>query len=302
MSHVWTGVFPAVTTKFKDDFSLDREEMIRSFQLQMDAGVDGFITTGSLGEASSLTIDEKVEVLKIAKEVAKGKVPVLGTVAEDSTAKAIEFAQKAEAAGADGFMVLPGMRYIADVREAVYHYQSVANAVSKPLMIYNNPVAYGTDLGEEGVAELLKDPKFVALKESSDDIRRTTTLRNRFGDRMAIFTGVDNLAMEALVMGADGWVAGLVVAFPKETVAIYKLVKAGRIAEAREIYRWFIPLLNLDVSTKLVQNIKLVEKLACGSTETVRAPRLPLIGEQRAYVEKVVADALAKRPTLPTDI
>ncbi|MBK1664639.1 dihydrodipicolinate synthase family protein [Rhodospirillum rubrum] len=295
----WKGVFPAVTTKFKADLSLDGDEMRRCVQAQVDAGVDGLICCGSLGEASTLDLDEKVAVVALALEVAGGRIPVLATVAEATTARACAFAKKAEEIGADGFMILPGMQYVSDGREAVAHYQAVAASVSKPLMIYNNPVAYRVDLGEEEIATLIEDPKFVAIKESSDDVRRTTTLRNRFGARLKIFGGVDNLALEGLLMGADGWVAGLVCAFPRETVAIYRLVRAGRLDEARTLYRWFVPLLELDVSTKLVQNIKLAEALACGSTETVRPPRLPLVGAERARVEAIIQTALACRPALP---
>jgi dihydrodipicolinate synthase/N-acetylneuraminate lyase len=299
MKTYWSGVFPAVTTRFAADLSIDAEAMRRALALQIEAGVDGIICCGSLGEASTLTVDEKVEVVALAREVADGRIPVLGTVAETTTARATEFVRKAQAAGADGFMVLPGMQYVSDLREAVTHYRAVAAASERPLMIYNNPVSYRVDLGEDGIAELLEDQKFVAIKDSADDVRRVTRLRNRFGDRLAIFAGVDNLALESLLMGADGWVAGLVCAFPRETVAIHRLVRAGRIAEALAIYRWFVPLLDLDVSTKLVQNIKLVESIVHGFADTVRPPRLPLAGTERTRVEEIVRTALATRPALP---
>jgi len=295
----WTGVFPALTTRFTADHALDHAPMRAHFGWQVDCGVDGLITTGSLGEASTLEVAEKVEVARLAVEAAAGRVPVLATVAESATHRARRFVREAEAVGVDGFMVLPGMPYVSDLRETVAHYQAVADAASKPLMIYNNPVAYRVDLGIEGLDALAAEPKFVAIKESSDDVRRVTRLRTRFGDRFRIFAGVDNLALESLFMGADGWVAGLVDAFPEETVAIYCLARAGRDREALEIYRWFAPLLELDVSTKLVQNIKLAGALVGRSTEHVRPPRLPLAGEERARVERIVADALDCRPSLP---
>jgi len=295
----WKGVFPAVTTRFTADHALDGDAMLKHCAWQVDCGVDGMITTGSLGEASTLDLDEKVEVARIALQAANGRIPVLATVAEVTTAKAREFVRKADAAGVDGFMVLPGMQYVADLREAVAHYQAVAAATDKPLMIYNNPVAYRVDLGMDGLVELSKNPQFVAIKESSDDIRRTTQILNRFGDRFRIFAGVDNLALESLFMGAHGWVAGLVDAFPEETVAIYRLYKAGRYEEALAIYRWFTPLLELDVSNKLVQNIKLAGAKVGRSTEHVRPPRLPLVGAERAAAEKIIDEALATRPKLP---
>ena len=298
----WQGVFPAVTTKFNEDGSLDFAGNVAHISWQIENGVDGVVVCGSLGEASTLEVDEKVEVVKAAKEASAGRIPVIATVSETSTQRGLVFAEKAQAAGADGFMVLPGTLYHADGREAVAHYQTIANASDKPILIYNNPIGYRVDLGEEELAELAKDPKFQAIKESSDDIRRTTTLRNRFGDRFSIMMGVDNLALESLMMGADGWIAGLVDAFPAETVAIYKLAKAGRWDEAREIYRWFVPLLDLDVNTKLVQNIKLAGLVVGRCNDVVRMPRMPLAGDERAKVVKVVEDALATRPTLPTDI
>ncbi|AWK88373.1 dihydrodipicolinate synthase family protein [Azospirillum thermophilum] len=299
MSISWQGVFPAVTTKFKDDHSLDIAEMKTHFTRQIDAGVDGIITTGSLGEAGTLILEEKVEVARTAVEVSRGRVPVLATVVEANTARSVEFVKKAEAAGVDGFMILPAVPYVSDARETLTHFKAIAAAASKPIMIYINPVAYRVDVDLDMLAELANDPKFVAIKESSDDVRRVTRTINRFGDRYRIFCGVDNLALEALFMGADGWVAGLVDAFPEETVAIYKLFRAGRFDEALKIYRWFIPLLELDVSTKLVQNIKLAEAMAGIGNERVRPPRLPLAGEERDRVVRIIEQALKTRPTLP---
>jgi len=295
----WSGIFPAVTSKFTEDDRLDHEEMARCFAVQIEAGVDGLIVCGSLGENMTLSAEEKLDILKTAKAAANGR-PVLMTVAESSTARAAQAASAAEKAGADGLMVLPGIPYKSDERETMAHFRGVAAASDLPIMIYNNPVAYGVDVTPAMFEALADEPKFVALKESSDDIRRVTDIASRLGDRYALFTGVDNLALESIAMGAVGWVAGLVVAFPHETVAIWRLARAGRFEEARAIYRWFRPLLDLDVSTKLVQNIKIAETLALGSNDRCRAPRLPLAGEERRKVEAVVRQAIKERPVLPT--
>lgn len=294
---MWTGILPAVTTKFKEDGSLDHAEMERCFALQMEAGCDGIIVCGSLGEGPMLSHDERIAVLKTALSVTKGK-PTLLTVAEAGTREACELAAKGRKAGATGLMVVPSPIYHTEPRETVATLKAVAAAGDLPVMIYSNRVAYRVDVTPEIMEALASDSRFVAVKESSDDIRRTTEIFNRLGDRYAVLTGVDNLAFEALSVGAVGWVAGLVCAFPSETVAIYRLLKQGRAAEALEIYRWFRPLLDLDVSTYLVQNIKLAEALAIGSTEHVRAPRMPIAGERRAQVEAIVRDALDRRPSL----
>ena len=295
---MWQGVLPAVTTKFKDDGSLDHDEMLRCFQLQMDAGVDGLIACGSLGEGPMLSHDERLEVFKLCKQVSGAK-PALLTVAEAATRDACALAQKAAKAGADGLMVVPSTIYHTDPRETVATLKAIAQAADLPIMIYSNRLAYRVDVTVEIMEELASDARFVAVKESSDDIRRSIDIINRFGDRFDLLTGVDNLAFEALTVGAVGWVAGVGLAFPDETVAIYRLVKAKRYDEALAIYRWFRPLLDLDVSTYLVQNIKLAEALVIGSNERVRAPRLPLAGERRAKVEQTIRTALACRPALP---
>ena len=295
---MWTGVFPAVTTKFTEKDELDHAEMERCFALQMEAGCDGIIVAGSLGEGPMLSHDEKLEVLKTARRVAGGK-PVLLTVNEPGTREACAMARKAVGAGADGLMVVPSPIYHTNPEETVAALSAVAAAGDLPVMIYSNRLAYRVDVTVPVMQELAGDARFVAIKESSDDIRRTTEIINAFGDRFDLFTGVDNLAFEALSVGAIGWVAGLVTAFPAETVAIYRLMKAGRRDEALAIYRWFRPLLDLDVSTYLVQNIKLAEVFAIGTNDRVRMPRKPLSGERRKMVEKVVKDALEKRPQLP---
>jgi dihydrodipicolinate synthase/N-acetylneuraminate lyase len=294
----WTGVYPAVTTHFTEDDRLDAAAMEKSFDAQLRAGVDGLIVCGSLGEASTLEPEEKLETLAIARRVAHGRSPVLLTIMEGSTRRGCALAEKAARQGVDGFMVLPGAPYKSDSRETMAHYRAIARAGGKPVMIYNNPVAYGVDITPSMLVEMADEPLFVAVKESSDDVRRVTRIFNACGERFAIFTGVDNLALESFAVGAHGWVAGLVCAFPEETVAIWKLSQQGRMAEALRIYRWFQPLLDLDVSARLVQNIKLVEALVTGASDRCRAPRLPLAGDERAKVEQIVKAALARRPDL----
>jgi dihydrodipicolinate synthase/N-acetylneuraminate lyase len=295
---MWRGVFPAVTTKFTENGDLDFAEMERCFGLQVEADVDGIIVCGSLGENMTLEPEEKIEILKLARSAA-GVRPVLMTICESSTRRGAAAAKAAAKAGADGFMILPGVPYKSNPEETLTHVQAVAASGGLPVMVYNNPIAYGVDVTIPMFEQLAKNDLVVAMKESTDDIRRITDVFNAFGDRFDVFTGVDNLAFESLVMGAHGWVAGLVVAFPKETVAIYKLIKAGRLDEARAIYRWFRPLLDLDVSTNLVQNIKLAEVYAIGSNDRVRGPRLPLSGQARSNVVAVIEKALAARPELP---
>jgi dihydrodipicolinate synthase/N-acetylneuraminate lyase len=295
---MWSGVLPAVTTKFTQDDRLDHAEMERCFGLLIDAGCDGLIVAGSLGEGPMLSHDEKLEVMATARKVA-GARPVLLTINEAATRDGAALAKRAAAAGADGLMVVPSPIYHTNPDETVATLKAVAAAGGLPVMIYSNRMAYRVDVTVDVMAELANDPLFVAIKESSDDIRRTTDIFNRFGDRFDVFTGVDNLAFEAFSVGAVGWVAGLVTAFPKETVAIWRLMQAGRREEALAIYRWFRPLLDLDVSTYLVQNIKLAEVHAIGTNERVRMPRKPLAGQARAAAEKILKDALATRPTLP---
>ena len=295
---MWHGVIPAVSTKFNQDGSLDMAEMARCFALMMDSGCDGLIACGSLGEGPMLSHAERIEVLRLAKQVS-GDRPALLTIAEAATRDACALAEKAARAGADGLMVVPSTIYHSNHKETVASLRAIAAAGDLPVMIYSNRLAYRVDVTCDMLEELAGDARFVAIKESSDDIRRSTDIINRFGARFALFTGVDNLAFEALAVGAVGWVAGLVLAFPRETVAIYRLMRQGRHGEALAIYRWFRPLLDLDVSTYLVQNIKLAEAMAIGSNERVRAPRMPLEGEQRARAERLIRSALETRPQLP---
>lgn len=295
----WEGVYPAVTTKFFKDQTLDIEGYKRGIKIQMDAGVHGIVTCGSLGENNVLSSEEKIKLLEATIEVVNGKLPIIMTVAECITSEAINFVKKCSSVGADGYMILYPMRYPSDTRETLHYMHKVADASQKPSMIYNNPIAYKTFIDLDMFEDLGKNPLYESTKESTGDIRYMTDIINRFGDRFKIMSGVDDLAFESLVMGADGWIAGLVDAFPRETVVIYELIKVGRIKEARDIYRWFFPLLHLDVGGKFVHNIKLVEDVVGTGTEWMREPRLQLVGEERAAVLKVVNDALACRPTLP---
>ena len=299
MSLKWEGVMPAVTTKFTDDDTLDLQMFETNINAQLDAGVHGIVLGGTLGEASTLLDSEKRILTKTTVEIVKGQVPVLINIAEQSTKGAIEAAQKAEDDGAKGLMMLPPMRYKAGDHETVEYFKAVANSTSLPIMIYNNPVDYKIEVTLDMFEELLKCDNIQAVKESTRDISNVTRIKNRFGDRLKIMTGVDTVALESLLMGADGWVAGLVCAFPAETVAIFELQKAGRIKEAIEIYRWFLPLLELDINPKLVQNIKLAEVFTGIGTEFVREPRLPLQGEERKHVLNIIEEGMRTRPTLP---
>ncbi|WP_425657361.1 dihydrodipicolinate synthase family protein [Tenacibaculum ascidiaceicola] len=299
MSINWKGVMPAVTTKFTNDDTLDLNMFEVNIKAQLEAGVHGIVLGGTLGEASTLSDNEKRTLTRTTVNLVNNQVPVLMNIAEQTTKGAIEAAQKAEEDGAKGLMMLPPMRYKAGDRETVEYFKAVANNSSLPIMVYNNPVDYKIEVTLDMFDELLKCNNIEAVKESTRDISNVTRIKNRFGDRLKIMTGVDTLALESLLMGADGWIAGLVCAFPKETVAIYELQKAGRIQEALEIYRWFLPLLELDINPKLVQNIKLAEVATGIGTENVRAPRLPLIGEERKHVLNVIEAGLKNRPTLP---
>jgi len=293
----WNGIFPAITTKFHADESIDAEGTARHIDFQIRNGIHGVVTCGSLGEASTLTLEEKLEVAKIALEAANGRVPVLANVSETSTREALRYIDGANRLGVAGFMVMPSLIYVADAREAMTNVRLMADAAQQPVMVYNNPVAYRVDLKPEHFAQLADQPQLVAIKESCGDVRRITDLRNTVGERYQLFCGVDDLAFEALCLGADGLLAGVGCAFPRETVVLYDLVKAGNIVEALKLYQWMTPMLHLDVSTKLVQNLKLIDVLAGVGSEHVRRPRLPLVGEERAFVESVVRKALAARPT-----
>jgi len=295
---VWQGVIPAVTTKFTEDGALDFKEMERCYGLQVDAGVDGLIACGSLGEGPMLSHDERLDVLKAIQQATRGK-PALLTIAEAATDQSCRLAERAAKAGASGLMVVPSMVYHTNRDETLTALRMVADAADLPVMIYSNRIGYRVDVTNDMLLELSEDKHFVAVKESSDDIRRTTEAVHLLKGKMAVFTGVDNYAFEALAVGAVGWIAGLVTAFPRETVTIYKLMMAKRYDEALAIYQWFRPLLDLDVSTYLVQNIKLAEALEIGTNERVRLPRKPLSGDVRVKVEATIRKAITTRPVLP---
>jgi 4-hydroxy-tetrahydrodipicolinate synthase len=292
----WTGIFPAVTTKFHADESIDAEGTARHIDFQIRNGIHGLVTCGSLGEASTLTLEEKVEVARIALQAADGRIPVLANVSETSTREALRYIEACNQAGVAGFMVMPSVIYVADAREAMLNVRTMAEAAQQPIMVYNNPVAYRVDLKPEHMQELADCKWIAAIKESSGDIRRITDLRNTVGDRYQLFCGVDDLAYEALALGCDGLLAGVGCAFPRETVALFELMKSGQWDEALKLYQWMTPMLHLDVSNKLVQNLKLIDVLAGVGSEYMRKPRLPLIGAEREFVTAVVRQALATRP------
>jgi 4-hydroxy-tetrahydrodipicolinate synthase len=299
LQHNWKGVYPAVTTKFTADDSLDLVVFKDNITAQIEAGVHGIVLGGTLGEASSLTNEEKFELLKATNEVSNGRVDVIVNIAEQTTRQAIELAKALKEKGADGLMLLPPMRYASDSNETLAYFKAVATSTDLPIMIYNNPIDYKVPVTLEMFEELAGYPTIQAVKESSRDITYLTKLKIQFGDRFKILSGVDNLALESVFMGADGWVAGLVCAFPKETVAIFNLAKVGRSQEAIDIYRWFIPLLELDVHPKLVQYIKMAETMVGLGTEHVRQPRLALVGEERERVVKIIEEGIKNRHSLP---
>jgi 4-hydroxy-tetrahydrodipicolinate synthase len=295
----WDGIFPAVTTKFTANDELDLEMFKTNITAQIDAGVSGIVLGGTLGEASTLQQEEKSTLIKETVKISNGRVPVIMNVAENSTRNALNAVKQAEKDGADGLMLLPPMRYKATDHETVEYFKTIANSTKLPIMLYNNPVDYKIEITLEMFEQLLECENINAVKETTRDISNVTRMLNRFGDRFKILTGVDTLGLESLLMGAHGWVAGLVCAYPRETVAIYRLVKGGRIKEALEIQRWFLPLLELDITPQLVQNIKMAEVATGIGTENVRAPRLPLIGEERERVQSILDKGMSTRPELP---
>jgi len=295
----WQGVFPAMLTPFTADDKIDFPMFEKNVNAQLAAGCEGFILAGSLGEGSTLDSEEKIQLLMYSIEILKGKAPTMLTIAEQSTKAAVKLAQDAEKNGAAGLMILPPMRYKADDREVVEWFATIAANTSLPIMVYNNPVDYKIEVKLHMFEQLAKHPSIQCVKESTRDITNITRMRNLFGDRYKLFCGVDTLVMEELMLGADGIVGGLVDAFPKETVAIYKLVKAGMYKEALEIYRWFLPVLELDIHPKLVQYIKLAAMQTGISTEYVRAPRLQIEGKERASVLATINQAIATQPVLP---
>jgi 1-pyrroline-4-hydroxy-2-carboxylate deaminase len=299
MKPYWSGVFPAITTQLHKDGSLDLDATATHAEALIKSGVAGMIFLGSLGENQPMVGEEKRRVIEAMVKVVNGRIPVLSGVAETSTAEALRYTREVEKLGADGVMLMPAMLYKGDPDETLAHFRTVAKSTGLPIMIYNNPISYANDITPELFAKLADQKNFVALKESSGDVRRITDLHNTAGDRYAIFTGVDNLALEASILGIDGWVAGSGIAFPAENQYFWELTRQGKWEEARAIYRWFTPLLHLDVSTKFVQYIKLAVQ-ECGlGKEWVRAPRLVLKGEERKRVLKIIHEGIAKRPKIP---
>ena len=300
MKPYWQGVFPAITTQMHKDGSPDLAATAHHAEVLIKSGISGLVFLGSLGENQSLTAEEKRGVMQAMIQAVAGRVPVLSGVAESSCLEACRYVKDCEKLGADGFMLMPPMIYkTPDTRESLAHFRTVAKATGLPIMIYNNPISYGHDITPELFAELADQKNFVALKESSGNTRRITDLHNTVGDRYAIFTGVDDLALESAILGIDGWVAGTGIAFPAENQYLWELMQAGQWDKARAIYRWFSPLLHLDVNPKFVQYIKLcVQECGLGN-EWVRAPRLTLAGAERKAVLKIIHDGIAARPKVP---
>ena len=292
----WEGVMPAITTQFDSQGNLDLSSFRNNLSHQIKAGVHGIILGGTLGEASTLKVEEKKQLLATTLNLVAGEVPVIMNIAEQSTNEAVLSVKKAEEEGADGLMLLPPMRYSATDMETVSYFSEVATSTELPIMIYNNPVDYKTEVTLDMFESLEQYKNISAVKESTRDVTNVTRMINRFGDRFKILCGVDTIAMETLLMGASGWVAGLVDAFPEETLAIYTYCKRGEVEKARSIFRWFLPLLELDISPQLVQNIKLCELATGLGTGYVRAPRLPLNGMELKRVQNIIKNSLSNRP------
>lgn len=302
MRVMWKGVFPTVTTLFCQDQTLDLPATMAHLDRLIDAGVHGLIVLGTVGENCSLEYSEKLELLRASVDHVAGRLPLLTGVAECSTRLACRFAEDAQTTGVDGLTVLPAMVYRSDAREAMAHFRAVAAATELPIMCYNNPVSYQVDITPEMFVDLGEEPNFVAIKESSENVRRITDLVNASGDRYLIFCGVDDLALESILLGAVGWVSGLVNAFPEENRLLWDLASSGRWDEARDLYRWYMPLLHLDTHVKLVQYIKLAMGECGWGSETVRAPRLALVGREREEILAIVRRAIATRPRPATAI
>lgn len=295
MSINWQGVYPAVTTQFNEDDSINFETTQQMLDKLINEGVHGIIVNGTVGENCSLRANEKRDVMKAALEVVNGRVPVLSGVAETTTRFAVEYAKDAEEIGIDGLMLLPGMVYRSTEREAIYHYQQVARNCQLPIMVYNNPITYGVDVSIEGMKVLAEEETIVAVKEATEDTRRISELISAFGDRFTVFGGVDDIALESLMLGATGWISGLTNVFPRESVAIFELAQQGRYQEALEIWRWFLPLLRLDTIPTLVQCIKYAEELAGRGSQRTRAPRLALTEQEKQYVAHLFEQAMTNR-------
>jgi len=292
----WKGVYPAACTQFKSDQSLDIPATLKHLDAMLAAGIHGLVMLGTVGENCSLEYDEKLEVLRQTVKHVAGRVPVLTGVAEYTTALGCRFAADAGKAGVDGLMVLPAMVYPSDARETVVHFQTIARSTDLPIMIYNNPVSYKVDIKPETFKEFVGEKNIVAIKESSEDPRRITDIRNAVGNRFILFCGVDDLVMESFILGAQGWISGLVNAFPAENRLLWDLLEAEKFSAAREVYGWYTPLLHLDTHPKLVQYIKLAAAECGFGTELTRSPRLVLVGEERERILQLIRKGIATRP------
>jgi 4-hydroxy-tetrahydrodipicolinate synthase len=294
----WSGVFPAATTQFKSDLSVDYEATQRMQEALVKDGVDGLVILGTVGEGNSLDAEEKRKLIGATVEAARGRVPVIVGVSEMTTPRGAALARDAEKLGAAGLMVLPAMVYVPTEEELVTHFRTIADATALPIMLYNNPPAYRVSISLETLKRLAEQANIVCIKESAPDTRRFTDIANALGDRFVVFAGLDDVALEGAVLGARGWVSGLTNAFPKESLALWRAALAGDLATARTIYRWFMPMLHLDAEHDLVQSIKLAEQIMSRGSERVRPPRYPLTGARRAYVTEIVETAAARRPKL----
>ena len=295
----WEGVFPAITTQFRSDLSLDLAATARHLDSMIRAGIHGVVFLGTVGENTALEYDEKLTILREMKQAVAGRIPMLTGVAEYTTALACRFARDAEKIGLDGLMVLPAMVYKSDARETLVHYRAVCGASGLPVMAYNNPVSYSVDITPEMFHELEDVPNLVAIKESSENVRRVTDLVNVAGRRYILFAGVDDLILESILLGVKGWISGLVNAFPEENRALWELATTGQWEAARELYRWYTPLLHLDTKVKLVQYIKLAMQETELGSELTRPPRLPLVGAEREEILGIIRHAIRTRPALP---
>tara|TARA_B100001741_G_scaffold261899_1_gene226117 strand:+ start:162 stop:1061 length:900 start_codon:yes stop_codon:yes gene_type:complete len=293
----WQGVYPAVPTQFNEDFSLDIKGTQKHVEALLSEGIHGLVMLGTIGENCSLSLDEKIQVLKATDEVNKGSVPLLNGIAEYTTAGACETAVAAAKVGVDGFMVMPAMVYNSDRRETVNHFKTVASATDLPVMCYNNPPVYKVDITPEMFEDLAEVENIVCIKEAAGDTRRITDLFNKFKDRYIIFSGLDDVALESILLGCTGWISGLVDAFPRENGLMWDAATSGNWDKALEIYRWYMPMLHFDSHPKLVQYVKLASAEMGYGTEIVRPPRLPLIGEQREEALKIIRESAATRPS-----
>lgn len=294
----WSGVFPAATTQFKSDLSVDYEATQRMQDALVKDGVDGLVILGTVGEGNSLDAEEKRKMIGATVEAARGRVPVIVGVSEMTTPRGAALARDAEKLGAAGLMVLPAMVYVPTEEELVTHFRTIADATALPIMLYNNPPAYRVSISLETLKRLAEQANIVCIKESAPDTRRFTDIANALGDQFVVFAGLDDVALEGAVLGARGWVSGLTNAFPKESLALWRAALAGDLVTARAIYRWFMPMLHLDAEHDLVQAIKLAEQIMGRGSERVRPPRYPLTGPRRAYVTEIVETAAARRPKL----